>query len=166
MERAPPPAHGADPRTAADLLRRHYIALAPELSLREAEGWLNAARARCLPVVEAGRLAGVLAHRALFERYAEALRPVRDAAPRVRRERLEAVRRRPVHELMSAPPCAAAAGTPLAELARLLRRAGTGCVAVLEPSGEGAALLGIVTESDLLRAACDPRYRRRSAFGT
>lgn len=157
------PAQGkADRRTAADLLRRHYIALRPDDPLGEAESWLRAARARGLPVVEAGRLVGLLSLRALFERYAEALRPARAAVPQELRALLEAERARPVRDAMAPPGETAGPSTPLPELARRLRSAGEGFIAVVTPGGRGSAMLGLVTASDLFRAARDPRFRRRS----
>lgn len=158
MERASPPAD--DVRTAGDLLRPHFLALAPELPLGEADALLEMTRARCLPVVDSGRLAGVLTHRALHERYAEALRALGDGPASLRRERLEALRARPVREVMAPPSATATPETPLPQLARLLERVGTGCVAVLDSLREGASIQGIVTESDMLRAARDERFRR------
>lgn len=161
MHPGAPTAGRADARTAADLLRPHYIALDPELSLGEAEGLLSAARARCLPVVEGDRLTGLLRHRALQERYADALRPLRAAPAAERRERVAALRARPVREAMDPPGESATSATPLPELARLLDALETGFVGVHTAMRDGARLLGIVTESDLLRAGFDRSFRRR-----
>lgn len=155
-----PPEPRPDGRRASDLLRRHYIALHPALPLGEAEGLLRAARARCLPVVADGRVVGVLSYRTLLRRYAALLHPLLSVPRAERAARLEADRARPVAEAMSAPAETARPDTPLPELARRLRRLGTGCIPVLAGEGAGEPVLGIVTESDLLRAAREPGFRR------
>jgi CBS domain-containing protein len=137
------------PATVAELMRRHFISLAPEDSLLDAFQVMRLARLRLLPVVHEGVLVGVLTYRDLNQALLREL--LGNPAPA-----LEAI---PVESVMDAPTAIVAPDAPLVDAATSLCRSGTGCLPVVEPGQHGPRLLGLVTESDLLRAAFGPDAR-------
>lgn len=145
-----------DSRTARALMRRHLVAIAPDDPLGVATDLLRLGRMRGVPVLERGRLVGELTTRevSLLLIRALGLGEVPPDDPRSEEE----LRDLPVRGLMSAPRAGVRPETPLAEVARRLAVDAAGYLPVV--TGEGQ-LLGIVTESDLLRAALTARGRRR-----
>jgi len=142
-----------DVRTAADLMRRRVISLAPEEPLRSAGEMMRLGRLRQVPVVRDGTLVGELSYRdaclALRDLVAEAARASRRPGP------ADAVgmRAHAVSEVMAPAGEAVGPDDPLGRVAAHIARRGTGFVPVVEPrSGQ---LLGVVTERDLLLAAFD-----------
>jgi CBS domain-containing protein len=129
-------------------MRRRFIALAPADPLLEAERLMRMARVRFLPVADAGLLVGGLSHRALLG--VSLLEPVSllpaEAFARWLRET-------PVAEVMAREPVAVTPETQLVAAAALLLELCEGCLPVVEDRGVPARLLGVLTESDLLRAA-------------
>jgi acetoin utilization protein AcuB len=108
------------------------------MPIRRAQTVLRRGRFRHLPILEAGRLRGVLSDRDLQR--ALAAGHSADA---------------PVGPLVRAPAITAAPDTPVEALARLLRDNKIGCVPIVEPApaaSGGEALVGIVTESDVFEA--------------
>ena len=73
-------------------------------------------------------------------------------------ERLEHLRRILVAELMQTNLDTATESTTLAEAARRMLRLKIGCLPVVRASSGGPILVGLVTESDLLRAAYAPDF--------
>lgn len=116
---------------------------------------------RHVPVVEDGRVVGVLSDRDLFEAIGDLTAEA---------ERALAERRRTVRELMHAPPVTASPEDSVVTISVDLVLRGIGCLPVLWHG----VLVGIVTEFDLLKAylrACqegerlaelDPPVRERS----
>ena len=131
-------------------MRRRFIALAPEDSLAEAERLMRMARVRYLPVCAGGVLVGGLSHRALL---ASAL------AADGERASARWLRETPVARVMERAPAHVTPEAPLADAAGLLVEVDGGCLPVLDPGAGEPRLVGVVTESDLLRAAFDPRPR-------
>lgn len=115
--------------------------VAPETSIGEALSVTRTQRVRHLPVVEGDRLVGLVTERDL-----------RLAAPpawAVDGEELrEALRSKKVSEVMVSHVITTTATTPIEDAAKLLYENRIGCLPVLE----GERLVGILTESDLLRA--------------
>ena len=132
-------------RVVADLMRRNFIALGPEDSLLEAERTMRLARVRCVPVLLEGRLLGVATHqdvaRALMERLAEVSRSAAEPVASLRMAGLIAAPGR-------VPPEA-----PLDDAAARLCSLESGCLAVVESGPDGERMLGLITETDLLRFA-------------
>lgn len=139
--------------TARDLMREHVVVVEPDDRLGPAEGQLRLGRLRGVPVVEEGRLVGELSFRALTALFRASLFAEGGPAGTVSVE--PGLADRPVREAMG-PRAGVAPDTPARELARSLVAEPAGYLPVV--SGEGR-LLGIVTESDLLRAALHPRRR-------
>jgi CBS domain-containing protein len=127
-------------------MRRNFITLAPRDSLLDAFQLMRLARLRVLPVVRDGVLVGVLG-------FGDVLRAVLDelrAAATPARPALQSI---PVERLMTAAAETLGPDASLVEAAGRLCRTATGCVPVVEAARTGPRLLGLVVESDLLRAA-------------
>jgi CBS domain-containing protein len=135
------------------VMRRRFIALGPSETLLEAEQLMRMARVRVLPVALDGDLVGVLSYRALVASLLGATLADRVAgdAPLGEPPR--------VASLMDGSPCTLTPGAPLEEAAARLVDRDDGCLPVVDESSE--RLVGILTETDLLRAAYDPRPRPR-----
>lgn len=136
---------GRPVETVAGLMRRNFITLAPQDSLLEAFQLMRLARLRLLPVVREGVLVGVLGFGDVLRAVLDELHTAVSAHPA-----LQAI---PVARVMSEPGETVGPGTSLADAARRLCRTATGCVPVVEAARSGPRLLGLVVESDLLRAA-------------
>jgi len=131
----------------ADLMRADFIVLRQEEVEYAADRLMRLARVRHLPVVEGGRLVGVLSHRDLRDAVVARLELA------VPSERQRMLLSQPVHGLMRTDVIAVEPDCPLARAAELMLCYGIGFLPVVERNGSGDRLVGILTESDLLRAA-------------
>jgi CBS domain-containing protein len=136
--------------TVGGLMRRHFIALAPEDSLLDAFHLMRLARLRVLPVVRGEVLVGIVG----FPDVAAGL--LEELAGRSTAPGLAAV---PVTRVLRPALETAVPRTTLAHAAESLVRLATGCLPVVDPDEPGPRLLGLVTETDLLRAALDGKDR-------
>jgi CBS domain-containing protein len=129
------------------VMHRRFISLAPSETLIEAELLMRMARVRALPVTLEGVLVGMLSYRALVEWLLgpNAREGLGSASPRQTR----------VEALMEGRPSRLTPGAPLDEAAARLVDRDDGCVPVVEELSE--RLVGVLTETDLLRAAYEPR---------
>lgn len=125
-------------------MRRRWIDVSPLAPLRETLQLMRMARLRQLPVVAEGVLRGMLSYRALVEAV---------LAGKVSR----------VEEAMDPEVEAGYAAMPVAEAAARIARSAGGCLPVVEEGPEGPRLVGLVTESDLLRLAYGPERAPGSA---
>ena len=125
----------------ASVMRRRFVAVAPDESLRDAEALMRMGRFRALPVVAAGRLAGMLC-------YAPMVRTLLGGDVDVPGALERALFEVPVATLMDAKPATVRPDASLVEAASCLVRTEIGCVPVVDGRDE---LLGIVTEADLIR---------------
>jgi CBS domain-containing membrane protein len=139
-------------RPVSTLMRRDFVSIAPGESLLEADRIMRLARIRHLPVIEDGRLAGLLSHRDVL--YAS-LSKLEAAHPR---ERLEYLRAIPVRDVMQHDVVTAEETTTLAEAARCMLGRKIGCLVVVRRNKANAEPIALLTESDLLRAAYAPDY--------
>ncbi len=128
-------------------MRREFITVEPDESLAEARQIMRLARLRHLPVVHEGTLVGLLTYRDLLE-------SLSDDPGTARRQASTRVK-----TAMVASPCFITPERPLADAAARLWRLRVGCLPVVEETPQGARLVGLVTETDLLRAAYDPLHR-------
>ena len=134
------PVEHLEARTVADLMHRHFIALSPQDSLCDAERTMRLARVRSLPVLSDGKLVGLASHRDVI---CALLRRLIDAAE---------VASLQVRDVTVSVRASVSPETPIDRAAARLCAAGRGCLAVVESSPRGERMLGVLTESDLLRA--------------
>lgn len=131
----------------AEIMRRNVVTVDSGESVLEAEQIMRLARIRHLPVVKDRVLVGLLSHRDVLEAYMAGLE---GASPK---ERAEHLRRIPIEKILKGKPRAVEADCLLRDAALTMLRLKIGCLPVVEPGPQGSRLLGIITESDLLRAA-------------
>jgi CBS domain-containing protein len=127
-----------------DVMRREFVSLRIGDRLDLAEDIMSLGRVRHMPVMEEGRLVGIVSQRDLL---AHSLSKALDFAPQDRRTFLKSV---DVSEAMTRNVITIEASASLEEAARLMIRHRVGCLPVLAEGGEP---IGIVTETDLIRAA-------------
>jgi CBS domain-containing membrane protein len=147
---------GRAEETVGLLMRKHFVSVGPAETLLEADRIMRLARIRHLPVVEAGRLVGVLSHRDVLDASIARLEKVDGA------QRVEHLRGIAISEVMHREPYTATESTTLGEAAQRMLRLKIGCLPVVRSSLDGPELVGIVTESDLLRAAYAPDFNEAS----
>lgn len=121
---------------------KHFVTASPEESLPEVRQTMRLARLRHLMVAREGRLLGLLSYRTLLESLLEGEGEAQS-----------------ISGLMVPSPSTVTPTAPLTEAAERLCRYGLGCLPVVDP--KGSRLVGILTESDLLRVA----FRRRCRAG-
>jgi CBS-domain-containing membrane protein len=130
--------------TVAEIMQPSPMTVRADDGLDMIEDLMSLARVRHLPVVDGERLVGVVSLRDLL---AYSLTRALDFEPRQRRVFLKSV---DVREAMSERLITARPETPQTDAAALMLRHRIGCLPVVDGAG---ALVGIVTETDLLRAA-------------
>ena len=133
-----------------DLMRRDFVSLAPGDSLLEAERTMRLGRIRHLPVIEDGLLVGILTHRDLLEGSLASVREVAVA------DRIEHLRATPVERVMRRDPWTVEPETSLRDAAQRMLHLKIGCLPVVNSGERGPVVIGLITESDLLRAAYEP----------
>lgn len=111
--------------TVADVMTRQLVTIGPETSCDKAERLMEEHRVRHLPVVDAGRLVGMVTDRDARSRGGDA-----------------------VARIMTADPVTVTARMRVEHAARLMLEGRFGSLPVVD----GAALVGIVTYTDLLHA--------------
>ncbi|MBU6499604.1 MAG: CBS domain-containing protein [Rhodospirillales bacterium] len=139
---------------AADIMTRNVLTVAPDTPVAQVAQTMLDRRVSALPVVEAGRVVGMISEGDLLRRVETGTEP---RGPRwlellMTREALatEYIRSHGhlARDVMTQPVVTVSADTPLAELAELMDWRQIKRVPVLDASG---GLLGIVSRADLLR---------------
>lgn len=127
-------------------MRRDFVTIPPHEPLAEAFRLMRFARLRHLLVEEDGCLVGILSYRDLQEALLTHLsgRPGSDLPSA------------PVSSAMRSEPYAVTPDTSLRDAATRLCSLRLGCLPVVESRTQRPALIGIITELDLLRAAYEP----------
>lgn len=126
------------------IMQREFASVRSDERLDFVDDVMALGRVRHMPVVDDGKLVGVVTQRDLL---AASLSRVLDFDRQERRTFLRSI---DVKEVMAGRPITVAPNATLAEAAALLLRHKIGCLPVVGPGGEA---LGLVTETDLLRAA-------------
>jgi acetoin utilization protein AcuB len=126
-------------------MRTQPITVAPQDSFRHAMALIRQRGIRHLPVVEGGRLVGIVTDRDL-----------RQASPSPAtsldiHELHYLLERVAVREIMTSPVITVTPDTPIDEAARIMLQDRIGCLPVLR----GTELVGIITETDILGAFVD-----------
>jgi len=133
-------------RTVSEVLQRHYVALEAGDRLDFADQVMRLGRIRHLPVVSKGVLVGIVSNRDIL---AASLSKALDFARGERRTFLHAIE---VAEVMTSSVYTVTGDTRLSDAARLMLQHKIGCLPVVDAGG---TLVGLVTETDVLRAALD-----------
>jgi CBS domain-containing protein len=133
-------------RIVGDIMTRRVIVLTQEENLSKLEEGMARFGLRHLPVVEKGKLVGLVSHRDLLRASVSNLDPVRDE------RNLCLLGNTFVREIMKREVKTAQADTPLAVAARTMVEGKFGCLPVVDDEG---TLVGIVTESDFLKLTAE-----------
>jgi len=128
-------ARGVRSITVGDFMSRELVTVGEGDDLALAEKTLRLGGIRHLPVVNEGKLAGLITYRDLLRAYA-----ARPAASTLARE------------AMTRDPTTVRPSTSLVHAARLMLAHKFGCLPVCEDDG---TLVGIITEADFVRFAAD-----------
>lgn len=126
-----------------DLMSKELITLAPEDSAKRAWRMLQEHKVKTLPVVQDGRVVGIIA----LVDFLKHLGLAWHTLPEDLTHRANIVMDQDVATLMSKPARTVPADMPLSELAPLLSDTGLRHVPVVNSAGN---LIGIVTQSDLI----------------
>ncbi len=134
----------------ARLLRRHVVTTSPGIKISSVVEVMRLGRLRALPVVdEAGLLRGSLSFVSCCDRIARAL--TEDTPDRSLFDRLQAALSVPVEAVMSSADQIEEVEAELATVVRRLGDARWGHLCVVQATPAGPKLVGLLTESDLLR---------------
>ncbi|MCX8073020.1 MAG: CBS domain-containing protein [Candidatus Binatia bacterium] len=124
-----------------DLMQTEVVTLNARDHLDLADSLMRLGRIRHMPVVEDGKLVGILSQRDLFR---AGISTVLHLRPSAEREWLAKI---PVREVMTAPVITATPNMPVRQAVNLLLEHKIGCLPVVD-RGE---LVGLVSETDFLR---------------
>lgn len=127
--KSPPEDSAVIVMTVRDVMTRELVTIAPKTSCDEARSLMEVHGVRHLPVVESGRLIGIVSHS-----------DVRCSSPRA----ASGV----AADVMTAPPVTVSSATRVERAARLMLRSHFGSLPVVDRG----TLTGIVTYTDLLHA--------------
>jgi CBS domain-containing membrane protein len=128
-----------------DIMARDITTLGRNDSLDLADEVMTLARIRHLPVIDEGRVVGVVSQRDLFK---SALAAALGYGETAQKKLLKTLR---VKEVMSEPAIIISPEATIQEAVRLMLEKKIGCLPVVQ----GHTLVGIVTETDFLRYMVD-----------
>jgi CBS domain-containing protein len=124
-----------------DIMPRKMVTISAGDTLATVEDIMTLGRVRHMPVVHAGRLVGVVSERDLLR---ASLSNLSDFASDERRAFLHVVE---INRVMSTPPIVIDPEATVEDAARVMAEHKIGCLPVVE----GEELIGLVTETDVLR---------------
>ena len=133
-------------QTVRELMRSDFISTSGDESLLSVAQIMRLGRLRHLPVVDGSALVGVVSHRDILEASISRVEVVD------RPERLRRLASIDVREVMTTDPFTIGPEQTLEQAAIRMLRYKIGCLPVVDPNKNGGALVGLITESDLLRA--------------
>jgi CBS domain-containing membrane protein len=128
-----------------DIMAKEVTTLGRNDSLDLADDVMALGRIRHLPVIDEGRVVGVVSQRDLFK---SALAAALGYGETAQKKLLRTLR---VKEVMSEPPVTISPEAMIKDAVRLMLEKKIGCLPVVQ----GHTLVGIVTETDLLRSIAD-----------
>ncbi len=128
-------------KTVHDIMTTEVTTLGRNDSLQLVKDIMTLGRVRHFPVMEDGKVVGVVSQRDLYK---ASLGAVMKYGEKAQRAVLEGI---VVKEVMSDPPITIAPHASVQEAARLMMEKKIGCLPVLE----GPQLVGLVTETDMLK---------------
>ena len=132
-------------KTVRDIMATEVTTLGRNDSLQLAKDIMTLGRVRHFPVIDDDKVVGVVSQRDL---YRASLGSVMKYGEKAQRAFLEGI---VVKEIMSDPPITIAPHASVQEAARLMMEKKIGCLPVLE----GVQLVGIVTETDMLKLVAE-----------
>jgi predicted transcriptional regulator len=132
-------------KTVRDIMAAEVTTLGRNDSLQLARDVMTLGRVRHFPVMEDGKVIGVVSQRDLYK---ASLGSVMKYGEKAQRAFLEGIA---VKEIMTEPVITIAPHASVQEAARLMMDKKIGCLPVLE----GPKLVGIVTETDMLKLVVD-----------
>ena len=127
--------------TVREIMMKGPVTLESDDVLDLADDVMELGRIRHLPILECGRVVGVLSQRDLFH---SALVKVLGFKQREQKDLMRTIQ---VRGVMSQPVVTILADASVKEAARLMVEKKIGCLPVVE----GGSLIGLVTETDILR---------------
>lgn len=127
--------------TVREIMTKTPVTLESDDILDLADDVMELGRIRHLPILECGRVVGVLSQRDLFH---SALVKVLGFKQREQKDLMRTIQ---VRGVMSQPVVTILADASVKEAARLMVEKKIGCLPVVE----GGSLIGLVTETDILR---------------
>jgi CBS domain-containing protein len=132
-------------KTVRDIMTKEVTTLERNDSLQLVKDIMTLGRVRHFPVIDDGKLVGVVSQRDLYK---ASLGSVMKYGEKAQRAFLEGIA---VKEVMNEPPITVAPHTSVQEAARLMMEKKIGCLPILE----GAELVGLVTETDMLKLVAE-----------
>ena len=132
-------------KTVRDIMASEVTTLDRNDSLQLAKDIMSLGRVRHFPVVDDGKVVGVVSQRDLYK---ASLGSVMKYGEKAQRSFLEGIA---IKEVMVDPPITIAPHATVQEAARLMMEKKIGCLPVLE----GSTLVGIITETDMLKLVAE-----------
>jgi CBS domain-containing protein len=132
-------------KTVRDIMATEVTTLGRNDSLQLARDIMTLGRVRHFPVVEDGKVVGVVSQRDLYKASLGSVMKYGEKAQRAFMEEIA------IKEVMNEPVITIAPHTSVQEAARLMMDKKIGCLPVLE----GSKLVGIVTETDMLKLVAE-----------
>jgi len=129
------------PERVRDIMETKLVTISASERLSMVEDIMRLGRVRHMPVVQGGKLVGVVSERDLLRASLSVLSEHRDAERRMFLHVVE------ISRVMSSPPIVVAPDATIREAALLMADRKIGCLPVVA----GDELLGMVTETDVLR---------------
>ena len=133
-----------------DVMQKSVVTISASDRLSTVEDIMTLGRVRHMPVVHAGQLVGVVSERDLLRASLSNLSGHRDHE---RRAFLAVVE---IAQVMSQPPIVVSPDATIGEAARVMAERKIGCLPVIE----GDALVGLLTETDILQLVADSSDER------
>ena len=130
-----------DPKLVRDLMSRQIITIGPDDTLENTEQYMSSFKFRHLPVVDDGKLVGLITHRDLLHASSSNL-------SEHAKERDAVIHKQPAKRIMQSELVTVRPDTPLKVAARTMWEKKLGCLPVTEDDGK---LVGIITEADFVR---------------
>jgi CBS domain-containing protein len=123
-----------------DVMQKSIVTISASETLSTVEDIMTLGQVRHIPVVQAGRLVGVVSHRDLLRASLSNLAGHRDDERRLFLHVVEIAR------VMSTPPVVVTPDVTVGEAALIMTERRIGCLPVVE----GDELVGMITETDIL----------------
>jgi CBS domain-containing protein len=129
------------PERVRDIMETKLVTISASERLSMVEDIMRLGRVRHMPVVQAGKLVGVVSERDLLRASLSVLSEHRDAERRMFLHVVE------ISRVMSSPPIVISPDATIREAALLMADRKIGCLPVVD----GDRLIGMITETDVLR---------------